>query len=176
MTTLWQIGEDRDRLYELVADLEGELTPEIEAQLDALGFAADEKIERTAIVIRRLEAESRAVNEEAQRLSERASARVNRAKSLKSYLEREMARLGKEKVEGLTATVAMQKNGPSVKGDLAPDQVKALWDKGGDSAGFVRYTPASFALDKKVVIEAHKKGYRIPDGLTVEQTKSLRIR
>lgn len=176
MTTLWQIGEERDRIYDLIADLEGELTPDLEAQLDALGFAADEKIERTAIVVRRLEAEAKAISDEAQRIAERSAARFNRASRLKGYLEREMARLGKEKVDGLIVTVAMQKNGPSVKGELAPDQVKALWDKGGDSAGFVRYVPPTYALDKKVVLAAHKAKQAIPDGLEVVQTSSLRIR
>lgn len=170
---LYEIADLRDLLDAKLVETEGELTPELEAELAALDMAADEKIERVALFIREQTSTAEAIEAEAKRLQARASAKLNAARSLKQYLEREMARLGKTKVNGLLATVAMQKNGPSVVGDV---DAEALWNAGGDFAGFVRYTPASYALDRRVVLQAHKQQQPIPAGLTVVQTESLRIR
>lgn len=170
---LYELANLRDVLDEALAETEGELTPEIEAQMAALDMASDEKIERVALYIREQLSEATAIEDESKRLRQRADAKANAARSLKLYLAREMERLGKEKVNGLLATVAMQNNPPAVVGDV---DAAALWKSGGDFAGFVRYTPESFALDRKVVLDAYKRGQTIPAGLDVVQTRSLRIR
>jgi hypothetical protein len=170
---LYEIADLRDLLDVKLAETEGELTPEIEAEMEALHLAADEKIERVALWIREQTSTAEAIESEAKRLQARAAAKLNAARSLKGYLEREMARLGKTKVNGLLATVAMQRNGPSVVGDLTPDHLKTLYET---DAQFVRFVPASYALDRKAVLAAHKAEQPIPEGLTVVQTESLRIR
>lgn len=171
---LYEIADWRDRLDDKLAETEGELTPEIEAELAALDMAADDKIERVALWIREQTATAEAVESEAKRLHARAAANLNAARSLKLYLEREMTRLGKDKVKGLRATVTMQKNGPSVVGEIAPETLTEWYEE--FSSPFVRYTPASYALDRKAVLAAHKADQPIPEGLTVVQTESLRIR
>lgn len=174
---LYQLRELRDALDGKLQESGGELTPELEAELSALDVASDEKIERVALYIREQTAEAAAIETEATRLQDRANAKLNAAKSLKAYLQREMDRLGKEKVNGLLITVALQKNPPSVKGDIAPETLQSWWAAPGDQrAGFIRYTPESFALDRRVVLDAHKQGMTIPEGLTIEQTTSIRIR
>lgn len=170
---LYELADLRDLLDAKLAETDGELTPEIEAELASLDMATDDKIERVALFIREQLAEATAIEDESKRLRQRADAKANAARSLKLYLEREMARLGKEKVNGLFVTVAMQNNPPSVVGDV---DAAMLWKQGGDFAGFVRYTPESFALDRNVVLAAHKAGQVIPNGLEVVQSKSLRIR
>ncbi len=171
--TLYEIRELRDLLDEALAATEGELSPEAEAQLAALDIAANEKIESVALYIREQLAQAEAIEAEAKRLQDRARARLNAAKSLKDYLAREMERLGKDKMNGVLVTVAMQNNPPSVKGDLEPATLAEMMDT---APTFVRYAPASYALDRRAVLDAYKRGETIPEGLTIEQTKSLRIR
>lgn len=173
MTALYEIANLRDLLDAALAETEGELTPELEAEMAALDVAANEKIENVGLYIREQLATAEAIQTEAKRLQDRAAAKLNAAKSLKAYLEREMARLGKEKVNGVLVTVALQNNPPSVVGEV---DAQALWKFGGDMAGFVRYTPEAFALDRRVVLQAHKAGQAIPEGLEITQTKSVRIR
>lgn len=172
--TLYEIADLRDLLDAKLSETDGELTPELEAEMAALDVAADDKIERVALYIREQTSTAEAIEAEAKRLQARAAAKLNAARSLKQYLEREMARLGKTKVTGLLATVAMQKNGPSVVGDLTQEQLDALYTT--DAGRFVRFTPATFSLDRKAVLAAHKADQPIPEGLTVVQTESLRIR
>lgn len=170
---LYEIADMRDVLDRWLAESEGEVTPELEELLAQNEADADQKIENVALFIREMNVQADAVSAEANRLSQRAASLYAGAKNLKLYLEREMVRLGKEQVKGVYATVAMQKNGPSVVGDA---DARSLWNRGGDWAGFVRYTPASFTLDRRVVLDAYKKKLPIPEGLTVVQTESLRIR
>lgn len=174
MTTmhLYEIRELRDALDEALAATDGEVTPEIEAQLSAIDGKADEKIERVALYIREQTAQAEAINAEAERLQARATAKLNAAKSLKGYLEREMMRLGKTKVNGLLATVAIQANGPRVVGEVAPETL-VEWES--FASPFVRYTE-KYELNRQAVLLAYKNGQPIPDGLSVEQTASLRIR
>lgn len=170
---LYEIGDLRDLLDAKLAETEGELTPEIEAEMAALDMAADEKIERVALFIREQSSTAEAIEAEAKRLRARADAKLNAARSLKQYLEREMNRLGKVKVNGLLATVALQNNPPAVRGELTPDELKAIYR---EASGFVRFVPESYSLERRSVLEAYKRGEKIPAGLTVEQTQSIRIR
>jgi hypothetical protein len=126
------------------------------AELDG---SANEKIERVALYIREQKALADAAKQERDRLAGIAAARLKAAESLTGYLHREMDRLGKDKVNGVLATIALQKNPLYI-----------------EKPEFVRYSPASFALDRKAIIEAHKAGQPIPDGLAVTQTVGLRIR
>lgn len=176
MPTLYEIADAREILEAWLAETEGEVTPELEELLAELDGDADAKIERVALFVREQLAEAEMVKVEEQRLAARRKAREKAAESLKAYLHREMERLGKTTVKGRLATVAFQKNPPSVRGDVAPETLRAWWTASGDNAGFIRYTAPSFALDRRVVLDAFKAGQSIPDGLTVEQDLSLRIR
>lgn len=165
-------GEYR-ALDELLAETEGELTPEIEALLADLDGKADEKLERIALVVLRYKHEAEAIKAEEARIAARRKARERSAESLKDYLARTMAQIGKEKVTGLLATVAFQKNPPRVVGDLTASELETLYIAGSDC---VTFTPASYALNKRAVLDAHKAEQPIPEGLLIEQSQSLRIR
>lgn len=178
------------RLYEAAAQLEtvngwieehadeilangGELTPELSALLDLAEGTLAEKAERVALKVRELQTEAEAIKVEATRLTQRAKTATNAADSLKDYLHRTMEAAGIPSIKGTLVTVAIQKNPPSVKGEISPD---ALHDLYFDQSPFALMIPQTFTLDKKAVIAAHKLGAAIPAGLEVTQGTSLRIR
>ena len=151
----------------------GELSPELTQLLDEAEGTLAEKAERVALKVRELQAEADAIKVEAARLSQRAHTATHAADSLKSYLKRSLEGAGIPVIKGTLVTVALQKNPPSVQGELSPDALKDLFD---DATGFVVHIPETFTLDKKAIIAAHKAGAAIPAGLQVTQGTSLRIR
>lgn len=175
MTTvaLYELGDARVILETWLLETEGEVTAELEQLLAELDADADAKIERVALYIREQLARAEAVKIEAQRLIKMQRASENAADGLKRYLEREMERLGKDKVKGDLCTVAMQKNAPVLRGELTSDQVRSL-----DPTAFpyVQIIPETWALDRRAALAHAKAGFELPVGLSVEQSSSLRIR
>jgi hypothetical protein len=115
-----------------------------------------------------------AIKAEEQRLAARRRAIENRVRWLKdSYLREMLSKLGTDKLKGTLCTVALQKNPPSVKGEL--DEL-ALRELAVIAPELVRVVPATFALDRKAALEYHKSGQALPTGLVVEQSASVRIR
>lgn len=152
----------------------GELTPELEALLDSAEGTFSDKVERVALKVRAFEAEAKAIKEERDRLQARVMARENAAKSLKAYLQRCMEAAGKDKVNGLLVTVAVQQNPPSVQVGPMVDELE-LYEAG---CPYVERVPERFVLDKRTLLEDYKAmGERVlPSGITVTRSTSLRIR
>lgn len=169
---LYEIADARAILDQWLAETEGELTPELEQLLNETNAAADEKIERVALYIRELKARAAAVKEERDRLAAIVTRHEKAATSLMGYLQAQMNALGKDKVQGLLATVAFQKNPPSVVGELDETSLLVLHD---EQPELVKHID-TYQLDRRAVLELHKAGKPLPQGLTVEQSRSLRIR
>lgn len=152
----------------------GELTPEVEALLNDAHMGFAEKVERVALKVKALEAESEAIATEGQRIMARAKARANGAKSLKTYMERCMEAAGETKVVGLLCTVALQQNPPKLN---VPEDVDLaeLYEAG--CPGVVAI-PARYEVNKAELLAAVKaRGEDVlPTGFTVTRGTSLRIR
>jgi hypothetical protein len=182
--TLYDIADAREILTTWLDETEGELTPELETLLDELDATADQKIERVALFVREQLAEAKAIREEEDRLTARRKARERAAESLKTYLHAQMERLGKTKVTGLLATVAIQASPPSVKCALTQDQLRDSYrerDSYNEEDPYIERVPESYRLKSKAVLDAYKRGeWEWPDppllGVTVEQGTHLRIR
>lgn len=170
---LHSLGQARDILDTWLEEAGGEFTPEIEALLEELDGKLDEKIENVALYAREQLVTADAIEAEIARLSARAAAHRKGAERLKNYLLLWMERIGKPKVQGTRCTVAVQNNPPAVKGDLAADVLECLYAGGSPIARFI---PSSWALDRRAALTIHKDGGALPEGLSVEQGKSLRIR
>ena len=177
------------RLYEATAQLDvvrdwliesgGELTPEIEALLGEAGEAFNAKAERVALFIQELLATSAAVKQERERLEKLEKSYANGAKSIKAYLQREMERAGVEKVEGTLAKIRLQNSPPSVKcvlddvdEDVRQDRLRTAFM---DGAEWVIEVPASYRLDTNIIKAYAKSGAPLPEGVTVEQSRHVRI-
>lgn len=170
--TLYELADLRDLIDSALEASGGELTPEIEEALTAWDESFANKAERVALYVCEQDALAGAAKEEADRLYGLAAIRQRKVASLKRYLLAQMERVGKTKIDGVLKTIAIQKNPASVTGETVRP-LDALYI---DVPEFVRYSPASFALDRKAIIEAHKAGKPIPDGLAVTQTVGVRIR
>lgn len=171
---LYEISAARDILDTWLAESEGEMTPELEAMLNELDGQADEKIERVALYVRERQAHADAVKVERDRLAAIVKREEKAAESLKSYLKGQMDRLGKTKVNGLLATVAIQRNSqPSVQVMLAPEELYAV----PDAQRFVkREEVVTYTIDRAGILTDWKAGVSLPSTIVVELGSHVRIR
>lgn len=171
---LYEIAQAREILDTWLAESEGELTPELEAMLDELDGKADEKIERVALFIRERLAQADAVKVERDRLAAIAKREEKAAESLKNYLHRQMDALGKTKVNGLLATVAIQRNSqPSVQIALQPAELFALPDA---SRYVKREEVVTYTVDRAAILSDWKANIPLPSMIVVDLGSHVRIR
>lgn len=161
---LWEIADGIQALGERIAEAEGELTPELEAEWDRLEGSLESKVENTALYIRELEANAEAAKAEEKRLAAIRKALEGRAEGLKGYLQYQLARAGRDKVETPKARGRIQANSrPSIRymGDPAdlPDT----------------YRKVTVSVDRTAAYEAWKREEELPDGFVVETGSHIRI-
>lgn len=171
---LYEIAQARDVLDSWLAESEGELTPELEQMLNELDGQADEKIERVGLYIRERQAQAKAVKEERDRLDALWKRDERAVESLKGYLKLQMGRLGKKKVNGLLATVAIQQNSqPSVTTAVdAPDLYQMP-----DAQPFVRREErVIYSLDRDAILAAWKAKQPIPSAIVIDLGSHVRVR
>lgn len=162
---LYEIADALVRVGDALIENGGELTPEIEAQLAGLEWALDDKVERTLLYTRNLEATASAADGEAQRLASLATTRRNAASRLKEYVKLEMERAGRDKVETDRIVARIAQNGrPSISW-VRP--IEDLPDT------FVRVRRE---LDGTRAYEEWKHGNPLPDGFEVVRGTHLRVR
>lgn len=113
---LWEITEELDAIGEALIEGGGELTPELEARLDALEGEFERKVERIALYVQECNANAAAVKLEADRLTARARAFERKADGLKNYLLFTMKRADWDKLTTPLVSVGVQKNSrPSIR-------------------------------------------------------------
>lgn len=161
---LWQIADELDEIAELIAEGGGELTPELEARLDALDGAFDEKVERVALVVRERIAFAEAAKMEEERLGAIRKAHERAADGLKRYLLMQMQRTDHLKVETPRARVRVQRNSvPSIAWTRPVEELPEA------------YRRVTIAPDIARVREDVKLGATVPEGFVVEQGYHVRI-
>jgi hypothetical protein len=125
------------------------------------------KAENICKLILSKQAESKALDEEIIRLSNRKRVAENRVTWLKDYVQVEMQNANIEKIEGSVLTVSLQKSPPSctiLDEDLVPLIFKEL-------------IPESYKIKRNEILDHFKKTGEIPAGtLIVADKKNLRIR
>lgn len=168
---LYDIPEAIREIEAKIIEAEGELTPEIEAELDALEGAFDRKAEYIAVLSREAKAEATAVKQEEDRLRARRTAAENRERRLKDYLHACMTRLGVLKVDGERVKVAVQTNGrPSIEWMGEPDAIPEPFRRvtvGVDGVA---------AYDAWRAAPENERATALPEGFRVEVGTHVRIR
>lgn len=172
---LYEIAGRLRDLDEALAEMDGELTPEIERQLDEWGGALHVKAHQVALLAReaRVEAEAlagkaKAIRDEANRVMARAKAAERREDSLKEYIRKCMEAAGVERIDGDVVKMRRQRNpSPSI-----------TW------LGEVEEIPTPFrrvvmSLDYRAASDAVKASEAgpaaLPEGFRVEYGEHLRI-
>lgn len=161
---LWEIADGIQALGERIAEAEGELTPELEAEWDRLEGSLESKVENTALYIRDIETDAEKAKAEEQRIRAIRTALENQASRMKDYLQFQLARAGRDKVETPKARVRIQANSrPSIRytGDPAdlPDAFKRV----------------RVDVDGTAAYEAWKREEELPEGFVVETGSHLRV-
>jgi predicted nuclease with TOPRIM domain len=157
---LYELSTRYAELLELADSLDQET---FQDTLLSLEDAIEEKTENTAKLIKCLEADSKAIKEEEQRLADRRKALENRVADLKKYLFEQLEFAGLDKVKRPTITVSIQLNNPSVE----------VLDESIIPSDYMIPQPAS--IDKKSILQALKDGAVI-DGCQLKRTRGLRIK
>jgi hypothetical protein len=162
------------RLYDLpdairevearIIEAEGEISPELEAELDALEGAFEAKAEYLALLAREAKASAAAWKQEEDRMRAHRTAAENRERRLKDYLHASMRRLGVDRIEGERAKVRVQANTrPSITWAGEPEAIPEAFRR-------VSITPDGTAL-----YDEWKAGSELPEGFVVEVGSHVRV-
>lgn len=158
---LYNLTQSYQEVLDLITDNEMEHEGFADT-LESIEDAIEDKLNSTAIIIKTLEAQAKAIREEEDRLKKRRSAYENNAKRLKAYAEDALIATGKDKIKGETFTLRLQNNPPSA---LITDE-KAV-----PSHYLIEVQPT---IDKKAMLEDLKNGIAV-EGAQLQQKRSLRI-
>jgi hypothetical protein len=162
MAVVFKLYELSDRIEQINELLENGAEG-LEDTLEALDMAFEEKVESILKLWRSKKLEIEAIKAEEDRLAQRRKSLERESEWLFDYVEREMIRLGREKIKSSLFTVWLQMNAPSVQvvdeSIIPPEYFE---------------TPAP-RLQKSKVLEAFKSGNLVP-GVEIRQEKSLRVR
>jgi hypothetical protein len=167
--TLYDLSMEGVQIQDLLIENEGELTPELEARLDALLLAGPDKIEAAAMVVRSLEASADVCKNEVERLAKRADSFHANAQRLKDRMAMALDCAFNGKIKTEKFTVWTQAAPEHIVFDIAEgstiDQVEA------SAANLVRVKKE---LDKIACKAAFEAGYPFPPCLTFERTPGKR--
>lgn len=165
MSTLYELTGNYITLMDMLDDPEVDPITLMDT-LDAVEGELDEKAENYGRIIRNLEAEAKALKEEADRLSRRKRTIDNNIDSLKKRLQLSMELTGKDSIDTPLFKFRIQKNAPSVVVDLDDLQDMPM--------EYLTYHEPT--VNKTALKDALKAGLALEGIAHLEQSQSLRIR
>lgn len=161
MTNLFDLSTDYQQLYDLISEQEDEQI--LRDTLASINDAIEDKADGYVAVIKTLEGDNKAIDEEIKRLRQRKTSNQNGVKRLKESLQEVMEQTGKEKFKTALNTYSIANNPPSLDitdESLIPKQY------------YIEQQPK---LDKKELLKVVKDGLEIK-GVELKQSRSLRVR
>ena len=151
------------KIVEQMLDNEEVDTKAIYDTLESIQSAIDDKVDSVVKIRQERLYRAENIDKEIKRLQALKKAEENKADWLKGYLEDTLNSLGMRKLVTPTFTVSIQKNAPSLKIDSEEFIPKDFWEA------------QEPKLSKKMLLSAMKAGLEI-EGVTIQQTESLRVR
>lgn len=161
MASLFDLSTDYQQLYDLIAEQEDEQI--LKDTLASINDAIEDKADGYVAVIKTLEGDNKAIDEEIKRLRQRKTSNQNGVKRLKEILQEVMEQTGKEKFKTALNSYSIANNPPSLDitdESLIPKQY------------YIEQQPK---LDKKELLKVVKDGLEIK-GVELKQSRSLRVR
>lgn len=155
MDLLYDEDVDQKELISMIEEMEGEI---------------EQKADGYAKIIKTIDADIKAIEEEEDRLGQRKASLKNRVKWLRQSLEGAMRFVGKTKFKTALFSFNIQKNAPSTS--IEDEKGFLEWAKA-NREEFVKYKDPE--INKSELLVALKDGEVIP-GAELKQTESLRIR
>jgi hypothetical protein len=163
---LWAISDELEEIGALLAEAGGELTPDLEARLDAVEGEFLAKVERVALYIRECERMAEGAKVEKDRLARIQKANESTADGLKRYLLAHLERHGRDKVDTYRARVRRSPSPPSYR--WAGDTYEAIPEP-------FRRTRVTHSLNVDAVKEAIMEGAPLPPEIMVVPGHHIRI-
>lgn len=163
MPTLYELTNEAANLQQTIADADGEITPEVEAAIDALSQDISAKFAGIGHVITEATAEAAMYEAEIDRLQMARARCVNTARRLKDYAKVAMEQLGEKSIKaGLFRYTICKAGTPSVN----IDDIAALPPE---------FTREYIEPDKKAILDAHKAGKPLPEGVEIKTGTYLKF-
>lgn len=163
---LYQLADEYRRVSDEIEDSDGELSPTLEADLDAIEGPFESKIQACCALVKEFEGNEAAAKKESDRLKKRAAVFGNAARRVQQYAQDGMERAGVTKISRVNFTAWIQNSTISAKWTGDPDAVPPE---------FMRWK-TSIEFDAASAIESHKAGEKLPEGIVIAQGKHLRIK
>ena len=165
--TLYSLADELRRIGDELESNGGELTPELEAALNATEGAFEAKVEACLCLAQEREQAAEAAKAEAARLADLASSRTKAVDRLRLYVKQQMEAAGRLKVETPLFKVAVQ--------NASRPSIRWTWDMEALPEAFVKVIPATSKLDSDAALKAYKEGH-LPEGFEVSTSTFLRVR
>jgi hypothetical protein len=174
MTTLYDLTKEGMEIADMLGETLGELTPELEARLDALMKEGPERIEAAAKVVRMMEADAKACEDEADRLRERSRSFTAQADKLKQRMTFCLDAAFGGKVKTPLFTIWTQKSADRTVAELLPGVTPEMLQS--ERPDLVR---VKVELDRQKCVELFKAHAELPEVLVFEEregSRSVRIK
>jgi hypothetical protein len=171
---LYDLSQEGVMISDMLTENEGELTPEIEARLDALMIEGPERMEAAAMVVKQLEASATACEEEVKRLRERAKAFSDNAERLKKRMVIALDCAFNGKIKTPLFSIWAQSTATTTVCDLAPGATPEMLEA--ERPDLVR---VKVELDRPAALAKFKAGEKLPEILFFtenEPTRYVRIK
>ena len=159
---LYEINEVYQNLLALLEDEETS-AEQLESAFENIKDELHVKVENYARIIKNTQAEVEAYKEEVARMTAKRRSLENNIERMKEAAEYAMRLQGEKKVKGELFTLAIQKNPPSLKIDIEPEELPQ------------EFQTITISPNKEKIKAAIKEGKAI-EGARLEQGESLRIR
>lgn len=164
--TLWAIGDALAAVGEKIAENQGELTAELEAELDALEGDFETKAERVYLFAKDAALEAEKANAGKEHMAGMERYWLNKARGLKDYLLRVMERQGRDRVQTYRAKFSRSQSPPSYR--WIGDTYEAIPER------FRKQNPVVYTLNVDEVKRALAAGETLPDGIVVARGWHIR--
>ena len=161
---LYELTEEL-RAVQAMTDEAGELAPEAIEALERLELDLSAKLQGCCKMLRSFESEAAVFQSEIDRLQKHLRATKNNATSLKDYIERNLMELDIDRLDTGLFKLRIQRNPPGCQVDVDVDP----------SAIPADLQTVTITVNRRACIDAYKQGVSLPPGITVTQTRSLRI-
>ncbi len=159
---LYELTDQYNQLQSMIED--GEVDEQtLQDTLSGIEGEIEDKADNMARMVKNLEANEEALKNEQGRLAHKRLALDNKIANIKNYLQMQMAAMGKEKIKGTIFTVSIQNN-PSCL-DIEKD----------DAIPMKYWQEHEPTIDKIALLADMKNGLEV-EGVTIKQTKGIRIR
>lgn len=161
MSTLFNLTDNYKQVYDLIAEQGDEQT--LNDTLESINDALEDKADGYVSVIKSLESDNKAIDDEIKRLQQRKTTNKNGIDRLKESLKVYMEATGKTKFKTALNSYNIQNNPPSLN---------VIEEKHIPSDFWLSQAPK---LDKKALLKRIKENDDV-DGVEIKQTQSLRVR